>query len=219
VRAPGRPALRVVLPAALAVAAVGAQALPAGAARPATAAAVLKGTFRIQGGSYFRMRFPTGGGYFKNPDSRARDKTYTTLSAGSGGGLVSGAYQGQPRRAFDGHGNSHAGAIIRPQAFAGIRFGLATFPRDPVSRRPVPAPGFVLVGRRIYGQTTALTAAWNKLYFNQGVPKPGARGTVAIGSYDPRSHRYVLSWSSRISSGPFNGFTGVWRLAGTFVRR
>ena len=207
--------------AALAVAAsvTAAVVLPAAAAPRATAASALNGTFRIQGGSYFRMRFPTGGAYFKNPDSRARDKTYTLLSAGTSGGLVTGVYQGQPRRAFDGRGNSRAGAIVRPQAFAGIRFGLATFPRDPQTRRGVPRPAFTLVGRRIYGQTTALTAAWNRLYFNQGAPKPGASRSIAIGAYNPATRRYVLSWSSRISGGPFNGFTGIWRLTGTFARR
>lgn len=197
--------------------------IPAGAAQAAppeaTAARTLNGTFKIGAGSYFRMRFPSGKGYFKNPDSRARDKTFTTLQRGAAGGLVSGTFQGPPRKAFDRRGNSRAGSIIRPTSFAGVRFGLATFARDPQTKNAMPRPAFNLVGRRIFGQTTALTAAWNKLYFNQGSPKPGSSGTIAIGSYNPATRGYILSWSSKIRGGPFNGFIGVWRLTGTFARR
>jgi hypothetical protein len=195
-----------------------AAAAPA-AAPGATAARTLNGTFRIGAGSYFRMRFPTGKGYFRNPDSSSRDKTVTLLRAGRSGGLASGTYQPPPRKAFDRRGNSRASSIIKPQAFAGVRFGLATLARDPQSRNGAPRPAFSLVGRRIFGQTTALTAAWNKVYFNQGAPKPGSSGAIAIGSYDPASRRYVLTWTSKIRGGPFNGFTGVWRLTGTFAPR
>ncbi len=188
------------------------------AAGPASAAA-LNGTLRIEPGSYFRMAFPSGRAYFKNPDSPARDKTYTSIRGGSAGGLVTGAYQGQPSPGFDRRGNSRAGSIIRPQKFAGVRFGLATFSRDPQSRRNTPRPTFSVSGRRIFGQTTALTATWNKLYFNQGSPKPGASRAIALGAYNPKNRRYVMTWTSRISGGPFNGFTGVWRLTGTFVPR
>ena len=29
-------------------------------------------------------------------------------------------------------------------------------------------------------------------------------------------HTYALDWSSQIVGGPFNNFTGTWRLTGTF---
>ena len=182
------------------------------AAPTATSAGTFRGTFKIGPGSYFRMRFPSGRGYFKNPDSRARNKTFTPLSGGSRGGLVVGTYQGQPRRAFDSRGGSRAGSIIRPQGFAGIRFGLATFSRSPGSNRRLPRPSLRLVGSRIYGQTSALTAAWNRLYFNQG-------SSAVRGSYNRRTHVYTIGWSSRIHGGPFNGFIGSWRLHGRFSGR
>jgi hypothetical protein len=53
------------------------------------------------------------------------------------------------------------------------------------------------------------TAEWNKLSFKQG-------GQVT-GTYNAQTHAYVLTWSSLISGGPFNGFTGVWHLKGTFA--
>lgn len=185
----------------------------------ANASRALNGTFVIESGSYFRMKFPTGNRYFRNPDSTARDKTYTSLRGGTAGGLISGAYQGQPRSGFDSRGNSRAGSIIRPAKFAGIRFGLGTFTVDPQSRRRVPRPSFRLSGSTISGQVTAVTAAWNKQYFNQGAPKPGASGTVRLGAYNPRNRRYVMTWTSKIRGGAFNGFTGIWRLTGTFRPR
>lgn len=209
----------VLLLAAL-VALPSAQAPAAASPAPeAKASRALNGTFLIQAGSYFRMKYPTGNRYFRNPDSSARDKTYTSLRGGTAGGLVTGTYQGQPRRGFDSRGNSLASSIIRPAKFAGINFGLGTFTADPQSRRSVPRPSFNLSGTTITGQTTAVTAAWNKQYFNQGAPKPGAGGTVRLGAYNPKNRRYVLTWSSRIKGGPFNGFTGIWRLIGTFRPR
>jgi len=175
----------------------------------ASAAGALKGTFRVGAGSYFRMRFPTGGKFFKNPDSASRDKTYTSLKGGSAGGLVTGALQSGS--GFDRRGNSRAGSIVKPTKFAGISFGLATFGRDPQSHKGKPRPSFTLSGTRIHGQVSALTAAWNKLYFNQGAS--------VSGTYNPRTKSYTLSWSSKIHGGPFNGFTGIWRLKGKFARR
>ncbi len=145
-------------------------ALPAGAS-----AARLHGKLVVGKGSYFRMIFPDGKRYFSNPDSSARNKTYTPIASGRGAGLRLGGFQGAPSRAFDSRGNFRGSAIIRPVKFAGIRFGLATFRRDPQSHRGVPAPGLNVSGRRITGQFEALAVGWNKLYFNQGAPKPGSR--------------------------------------------
>lgn len=170
-------------------------------AERAAAAGALRGTLTVERGSYFRMLYPGGRAYFRNPDSRARNKSVTLLSAGRNGGLRVGAYQGQPRRGFDSRGNSLAASIIRPASFAGIRFGLATFGNRG------PRPSFSVSGRRISGQNLALTAAWNRQYFSQGSSR-------VRGSYNPRNRRYSISWKSRIRGGPFNGFTGVWRLVG-----
>jgi hypothetical protein len=187
------------------------------AALPATAVAQpLRGTFRIGSGSYFRMAFPGGKKYFTNPDSSARNKTITPLRAGRQGGLRTGGFQEHPRPAFDRRGNSLADAIIRPVAFAGIRFGLATLPRDPQSKHGTGRPAISRRGRTLSGRLAAITAEWNNQYFNQGSPKPGGAGAQVHGRYDPRTHRYVLEWRSPIKGGPFDGFTGLWHLQGVF---
>jgi hypothetical protein len=36
------------------------------------------------------------------------------------------------------------------------------------------------------------------------------------GTYDRSIHAYSLEWTSHIDGGPFNGFTGMWHLEGTF---
>ena len=65
------------------------------------------------------------------------------------------------------------------------------------------------------------SASWNNEYFNQGSPKPnGTRPgltTPVSGSYDAATNAFVLTWSSQVVGGPFNGFTGYWHLVGTFV--
>jgi hypothetical protein len=206
-----------------------ASAKPATTGAPAaTSARALNGTFVLTPGRYsrgrasgthFRMIVPGGRGYFRNPDSSARDKSYTLLRPGRSGGLVTGRYQPAGRPAFTRDGHSRASLIIRPTRFANIRFGLATLPRDPQSRRNVPTPRINATGRRLSGQVQALTATWNKQYFNQGTPKPGSSGPLVRGSYNPRTRAFTLTWRSRISGGPFNGFTGLWHLQGRFKPR
>ena len=216
-----RPLLRIALALspAIAVAPMIAHASPS-----ATASGTLRGTLSLTGGSYrgghasgtyFRMIFPgRGRRYFKNPDSSAADKTYTLLAPGRSGGVVPGRFQQHPHPAFDRSGNSLAGLIVRPQRFAGLRFGVSTLPTDPQSHRRVPAPSFRVSGRRITGQVEALTADWNRQYFNQGAPKPGGSRPMVTGAYNPRTHHFAIAWTSTIRGGPFNGFTGYWHLQG-----
>ena len=213
--------------AAGAVAATAATVAPAGAAAPAASAKPQKltGLFKISARrSYFRMVFPGGsiarGQFFANPDSSAKTKSVTPIRPGTDGGLRTGAFQPRPGVAFTPLGDSRAARIIRPTAFAGRLFGLSTASRAQPGGRRVPAPSITVRNGRLSGQVQALTAEWNKLYFNQGSPKPGGRRpglTRALtGSYNARTRAYVLQWSSTISGGPFNGFTGVWHLEGTF---
>lgn len=108
--------------------------------------------------------------------------------------------QPAPSPAFDGNGDSLAGRIIRPTDFAGIDFGVATIGSP---------PSVSASAGKLSGQVNAFTAEWNHLTFNQG-------GKVT-GTYNSHTHAYVLTWSSLISGGPFNGFTGYWHLTGTFV--
>lgn len=176
----------------IALSALAVAASPAGAQQ-------LKGVFRVSTGSYFRMIYPGGGKYFKNPYSASSNKTYTLLSAGSDGGLRTGKLQGAPNPAFDSKGDSLAGRIIRPTNFAGISFGVATVGT---------APSISVTGGRLSGQVRGFTAEWNKLTFSQG-------GKVS-GTYNAKTHVFVLTWTSLISGGPFNGFTGYWHLTGKF---
>lgn len=170
------------------------------AATTVSATQPLNGLFRVAKGSYFRMLYPGGGKYFKNPYSKDANKTYTLIIAGSDGGLRTGVLQPAPTPAFDHHGNSLAGRIIQPTDFTGINFGLAT--------KGI-APEISVSGTRLSGQVKGFTAEWNKLTFNQG-------GQVT-GSYSAKTHTYVLTWKSKISGGPFNGFTGSWYLTGKYV--
>jgi hypothetical protein len=191
---------RIVTLSALAIGASLALVATPASATTAPAAQPLNGLFRVAAGSYFRMIYPGGGKYFKNPYSAEANKTYTSIVGGTDGGLRTGVLQPAPTPAFDHHGNSLAGRIIRPTDFAGINFGLATKGTAPV---------ISVSGARLSGQVKGFTAEWNNLSFSQG-------GQVT-GSYNTQTHVYVLTWSSPISGGPFNGFTGSWHLTGTFV--
>jgi hypothetical protein len=86
---------------------------------------------------------------------------------------------------------------------------------------PDPLPKIVDTGGTLSGQITAWVAQWNGQSFNQGTPKPNgtlpAPTTALTGTYDAATHGFTLAWKSLIVGGPFNGFTGSWHLAGTFV--
>ncbi len=198
-----------------------------------SAATPLVGTFKITTGSctgttptgsYFRMIYPggtvSGGKFFDNPDSLCSDQSYTVVSAGTAGGLTTGRYQPNPVPAFSSSGASLASAIIQPQAFTAINFSLATDKKDPQGGLAVPVPVIKVSHGKLSGQVTALSAAWNNLYFNQGSPKPGGTKpglTLSVsGTYNAKTHAYVLTWASAVVGGPFNGFTGYWHLQGTF---
>ncbi|MGH8985046.1 MAG: hypothetical protein ACRDY6_14380, partial [Acidimicrobiia bacterium] len=178
----------------------------------------------ITGGSYLQMVFPGGtienGPFFENPDSECDDKTFTIVSPGVEGGLVTDDYQPVPDPAFDSSGNSLADAILEPQAFTAIGFSVSSNPTDPQTGEDVPAPEIVLQDSELSGDVSAVAASWNNEYFNQGSPKPDGSTpgltTPVNGTYDPETGRFVLEWSSQIVGGPFNDFTGIWHLEGTF---
>ena len=160
-------------------------------------------------GSWFRMVQPGGtaasGPYVSNPDSTCADKTATPLSAGADGGLKTGSFQT---------------SVIQPQAFFAVPFDVSTNGKDPQTGATVKPPSITKSGATLQGDLSALSVSWNQQHFNQGAPKPG--GTTADGpkgTFDEGSHRYSLDWTSRIEGGPFNGFTGMWHLEGTFQPR
>ena len=199
----------------------------------ASAATPLEGTFTITAGadppgrvgSYFRMILPGGtvnGGFIPNSTSGASDKTYTYLSPGTDGGLVTGGYQPEPSPAFDSGGNSLAARIISPTAFNGRNFSAATSAIDPQTAAAVAAPAISDDGAgNLSGDLRAFGAAWNNGHFNQGSPKPDGSfpGLTAgpTGTYSAVTGAYTLDWTSLIVGGPFAGFTGKWHLEGTFV--
>jgi hypothetical protein len=174
--------------------------LVAAAPALATPAKKLKGTFKIGTGSYFRMLEPNGS-YFSNPYSTdTGDPTYSPVTAGRDGGLKTGKLQPAPTPAFDANGNSLANLIITPTSFTGINFGLATVGT---------APTISVKAGRLSGQLTGYTAEWNNQTFLQG-------SSTVTGTYNAKTHKYLLTWSSLISGGPFKGFTGDWHLQGKF---
>jgi hypothetical protein len=176
-------------------------------------------------GTYFRMISPNGsvanGKYFDNPDSTCANKTYTLAEPGTQGGLITGKYQPNPTPAFNAQGGALADSIVQPQSFTAINFSIATDKKDPQTGESAPAPTIKVNGGKLSGQIEAWSAAWNKLYFNQGSPKPnGSRPgltTPLSGTYNSSTRAFVLTWTSQVVGGPFNGFTGYWHLAGTFV--
>jgi hypothetical protein len=190
----------------------------AGAAKPKATALV--GTFKLApgkfagataSGSYFTMLQPDGETKFANPDSTAADKTYTLLKPGTQGGFITGRSQATSTPQFDAAGNSTAGLITAPTPFVAIKFGIATPTKDPVSGAKLPLPAISSTGTKLSGQLLAWTAEWNKLSFNQGAK--------VTGTYKPKTGAFVLTWTKKVSGGPFNGFSGLWHLEGTFVAK
>lgn len=224
-------ALTVLTPAAEAVD-VGLPGLPvlspSAHATSAGGGAQLTGTFRATAGScsgsvagsWFQMLSPAGSPV-SNSDSSCSDKSYTPLSPGSDGGLVTGSYQADPSPAFDGSGNGLAKRIFEPTKFYGVEFAVATDPTDPQTATAVAAPSIYDSGGSLSGDLRAFTVSWNNQHFNQGSPKPdGSRpGKTSgpTGTYDSATGAFKISWTSQIVGGPFNNFTGTWQIEGTFV--
>lgn len=207
---------------------------PAGAS--GARAKPLVGTFKLTAGScakatptgtYFRMIFPggslTAGKFFDNPDSTCTDKSYTLATPGTAGGFTTGKYQPDPVPAFSTSGSALSSTIIDPQLFTAINFSIATDQNDPQTGTAVPPPSIKVKNGKLSGQVEAWSAAWNKLYFNQGSPKPGGASPgltePVSGTYNAKTHAFVLTWASAVRGGPFNGFTGYWHLQGRFAPR
>ena len=199
---------------------------------PPPAAGPFRGTFKLDPGdapsgkpptgSYFQMFNPSGAA-LENVSSPSANKSVTPLSPGTDGGLRTDAYQEPPSPAFSGGDSGHAlaGRIVEPVPFYGTRFSIVTAPVDPQLGVPDPLPAITRDGDKLGGQLSAWVAQWNGQSFNQGSPKPDGSmpppTTPLSGTYDAATGRFTLAWKSLIVGGPFNGFTGSWRLEGTFV--
>jgi hypothetical protein len=176
-------------------------------------------------GSYFRMVEAGGtvadGPFVPNADSACADTTFSGLEPGSDGGLVTADYQPQPDPPFDATNSSTADLITQPSLFFASGFGISTNPVDPESGEDVPVPTIsVDAAGNLFGEISGWNVAWNGQQFNQGAPKadgslPG-NTTELTGTYDEATGEYELTWASQVVGGAFDGFTGLWHLAGTF---
>ena len=230
-----RLALCLLLPMAMTASACGGEDGGGGGGEPAAAGAEeLVGVFTIEPGtcdatgpvakgSYFRMIVVNGkvdeGPYMPNGDTPCGDKTYSPLLPGDVG-LMTGRYQSEANPPFDDQGNGTTANITKPTKFHGTNFSNATNEKDPQTGKTTSLPRILVEGGNLSGDLSAFAASWNKQHFNQGAPKPGGErpGLTAgpTGTYDEATKTYTLDWSSQIVGGPFNNFTGVWHLEGTF---
>lgn len=178
----------------------------------------------VESGSWFRMvqsgGSPDEGPYVGNADSPCGDDTWMPLTPGDDGGLLTGDYQPLPEPAFDDQGNARGAGITAPATWFAVDFATSTNPVDPQTSAEVPPPTVTVDRGKLSGDLRGFAASWNGQHFNQGSPKPDGStpGATALptGSYDPDSGAYTLEWTSHIRGGPFDGFTGVWHLEGTF---
>ncbi|TPW15960.1 MAG: hypothetical protein FD127_424, partial [Acidimicrobiaceae bacterium] len=170
-------------------------------------------------GSYFRMIQGGGtvdGPFVPNSDSPcAADQSYSLLEPGTDGGMATGRHQPSPDPAFDATNNATAAAIVAPVKFFGTAFAVAT---DEASDPPT----LTAADGAISGQVPSWTAYYAGLVFNQGAPKPdgslpGLTSEAVTGTIDPATGEFVIEWMSQIIGGPFDTFTGVWHIEGTFT--
>jgi hypothetical protein len=178
----------------------------------------------VTAGSWFRM--VQGGGtldagpFVPNGDSSCGDKTWNPLLPGTDGGLRTGDYQTFPDPSFDAGGNATGEKIIKVVKFFAVGFAAGTNEKDPQTGATTAKPKVTVENGKLTGDLRAFAAAWNKQDFNQGSPKPdGSKPGITTdpsGTYDPATKHFTLEWASQIVGGPFNNFTGVWHLEGTF---
>ena len=229
-----RPVTKIAAVAGAVVASVALVALPASA--KSSKSSSLVGTFGVTAascasgaptsGSYFRMvqsgGTTTAGPFVPNADSTCGDKTYSALQPGTAGGLTTGKYQPDPSPAFDSAGNGLAAAIVAPTKFFGVNFAVSTNATDPQTKTSTKKPSIKVSGKKLTGDLDAVSVAYGNQQFNQGAPKPDGStptGTAGpTGTYDAKTGKYTLDWSSAIIGGPFSGFTGIWHLEGTFKK-
>jgi hypothetical protein len=59
---------------------------------------------------------------------------------------------------------------------------------------------------------------WVAGKYLEKAPAAAITGKSATGTYDAKTGKFVLEWKSLIVGGPFNKFTGIWHLEGTFKK-
>lgn len=147
----------------------------------------------------------------------------TSLSSGTDGGLLPGIYQPDPAPTTPVNDTTGSWRIIDPQRFMfyGVPVYVSTNSVDPADGLTIYPPP--TINDNGTGSLTADLSSWDCLWhgthFNQGAPKDNSvtgdsDNLAPAGTYDSVTGTYVLSWSSLITGGPFNGFTGQWDLTG-----
>jgi ABC-type amino acid transport substrate-binding protein len=160
-----------------------------------------------------------------NSQGGCANSSYTPLTPGSDGGLITGGFQTEPRPAFDANRNAAATRIIKPVSFGPFRFGLSTNPRDeqdaPGGEPAFPAPvaldtdGALAIDLRSLVLTYAGRAGSTcKQSYGLGCWELGSKS--AAGTYDAATHHFVIDWFSGESFVP-NGDSIEVHLEGTFV--
>lgn len=153
---------------------------------------------------------PETGPFIDNPDSPCDDQTFTALVPGSDGGLRTATFQEAPDPAFDEDGNGLASAIIAPVPVAGSLLGAATDP-------DLTLPSITSTEGILSGDLSALTAYYRGASAPLGAPQPDGSGDGVTGLIHLVRGRFLLEWTSVVEGGPFDGYTAIWHLEGTFV--
>jgi hypothetical protein len=170
-------------------------------------------------------------GYFVNPSSPAADQSYTPLVNGTQGVELNAA-QPIASPAFDGSGNSLTNTILTPEAFAGVNFS-AYVTKNTAKKAKFGKKGLILQIVKDSNVTdpissadfTGWTIAWggDPNYATPG-STPDINGGNLTGSVtwlNAKKHKLggtiTLNWSSTISEPPFQAYTAVWQLEGTYT--
>jgi hypothetical protein len=174
----------------------------------------LIGTFKLQGGHCAASHGAPTGSFLvivdsadsktvANPAGGCANKYYTPLSPGTDGGLATGQFQEDPTPTFNAHGNSLAGAVIKPVSFLGTEFGMATNPDD-VQDAPTGPPAFSPPKATLKGTKLSINLRSLNITYG-GAPNSSCENDAgygcwnlgskaATGSYDPKTHQFVVQW-------------------------
>jgi hypothetical protein len=80
--------------------------------------------------------------------------------------------------------------------------------------KPVTSTGAKAIGQ----EKAEKVYDWVAGTYLEKAPAATITGKSATGTYDAKTGRFVLQWTSLIVGGPFNQFIGTWHLEGTFKK-
>lgn len=171
-------------------------------ASPSASSAPIEGLWSIESGSSFMMV----------------NVGRSSLVSGTDGGLMTGQFQPDVPPTLPKGDTTGSARIIDPSIFnlRGFPTYVSTNKIDPVDGRTAySVPAIVDHGDgTISADLSAWDCLWNGTHFNLGAPKSAGKNPDPTGTYDKGTGVYTLSWKSLIVGGPFNGFTGEWKLVG-----